>query len=116
MSIDADTVLAQAAAALKEGGMDVVRIHELELDGDEHDDAVTYRLHTEFKADFDDATKVLSEYYGPPSRTGNADDHAIPLAGLVAFNIWDADDCTLFLAISHEDRGTPILLMLGCAE
>ena len=116
MSIDADTVLAQAAATLEEGEMDVVRIHEFELDGDEHDDAATDQLHKDFKADFDDATKVLSEHYGEPSRTGDTDDDAIPLAGLVAYNVWSIDDCSLFLAISHEDRGAPILMMLGCAE
>ena len=116
MSIDASTVLTQASAALEEGEMGVVRIHEFELDGDEHDDAATDQLHNDFKADFDSATKVLSDQYGTPSRTGNTDDDAIPLSGIVAYNVWNAEDCALFLAISHEDRGAPVLLMLGCAE
>jgi hypothetical protein len=116
MSIDAGTVLALASAALEDGEMDVVRIHEFELDGDAHDDATTDHRHKDFKANFDAATKVLNEHYGPTSRIGDTDDDAIPLAGIVACNIWDADDCLFFLAVAHEDRGAPFLMMLGCAE
>ena len=94
--------------------MDAIRIHIFELDGDEHDDDAIDLLHQEFKEDFDAATCVLTTEYGPPSQAGTDDDDAIPLTGIEVFNIWNAGDQRLFLAISHEDRGVPILLMLGC--
>lgn len=118
MAIDDSSVLQQAAEFLEasQGAMDVVRMHEFEMDGDEHDDDAVALLHQDFKKDFDNATRLLTAEYGAPSHSGSDDDDAIPLTGIVAFNIWNDGDQGLFLAISHEDRGTPILLMLGCTE
>ncbi|MCL4855635.1 MAG: hypothetical protein KJZ78_30075 [Bryobacteraceae bacterium] len=118
MAIDESNVLQQAAEFLEagDGAMDAIRIHEFELDGDEHDDDAVELLHQDFKKDFDAATRVLTVKYGAPSHSGSDDDDAIPLTGIQAFNIWSMGDQGLFLAISHEDRGTPILLMLGCTE
>ena len=118
MAIDESTVLQQAAEFLESGdsAMDVIRIHEFELDGDEHDDDAVTLLHQDFKKDFDAATRALTSEYGTPSHSGSEDDDAIPLTGIEAFNRWSIGGQGLFLAISHEDRGTPILLMLGCTE
>ena len=118
MAIDESTVVQQAAEFLEvgDGAMDAIRIHEFELDGDEHDDDAVELLHKDFKKDFDTATLVITAEYGAPMRSGSDDDNAIPLSGIEAFNIWTVGDGGLFLAISHEDRGTPILLMLGCTE
>ena len=91
-------------------------IHEFELDGDEHDDEAIEKLHIDFKNDFDIAATALSQQYGPPVKSGTDDDDALPLTGIMHFSIWRTDDAGLFLAISHEDRGTPILLMLGCTS
>jgi hypothetical protein len=57
----------------------------------------------------------LSKKYGAPSRTVTEDDDIIPLNGVFRFAVWPVDDKQLFVAASHEDRGVPILLMLGTA-
>ena len=118
MAIDDSTVLQHAAAFLEagDGAMDAIRIHEFEMDGDEHDDDAVDVLHQDFKKDFDAATLSLTAEYGTPAHSGSDDNDAIPLTGIEAFNTWSVGDQGLFLAISHEDRGTPILLMLGCTE
>ncbi len=118
MAIDESILLQQVAAFLEagDGVMDALRIHEFEMDGDEHDDDSVELLHYDFKKDFDAATRVLTAEHGEPAHSGSDDDDAIPLTGIEAFNIWNIGDQGLFLAISHEDRGAPILLMLGCTE
>ena len=113
MTIDQSDLLRQANEFLESGDMDVIRIHEFELDGDEHDDEAIEKLHIDFKKDFDISVTALSQQYGDPAKSGTDDDDAIPLTGIMHFAIWSIDDAGLFLAISHEDRGTPILLMLG---
>ncbi|MEM9420630.1 MAG: hypothetical protein AAGA25_16505 [Planctomycetota bacterium] len=117
MAIDNTAILAFASEFLEagEGAMDAIRVHEFKLDGDEHDDYATDLLHQEFKQDFDEATQVLTRAYGPPARNGASDNDAIPMTGIKAFVLWTTGSQALFLAISHEDRGAPILLMLGCA-
>lgn len=117
MTIDTDALTSAVSAALTEGEMDAVRIHEFELDGDEHDDDATEQLHESFHADFDTAMATLAKTYGQPTRSkSDSDDDAIPLCGLCRFAVWDTDDGRFFLAVSHEDRGTPILLMVGPTE
>ncbi|MBN2291527.1 MAG: hypothetical protein JXM70_03820 [Pirellulales bacterium] len=118
MAIDESTVLQQAAEFLEagDGAMDALRMHEFEMDGDEHDDDAVDLLHQDFRKDFDAATRVLTAEYGDPSHSGTDDDESIPLTGIEVFNIWNTGNQGLFLAISHEDRGAPILLMLGCTE
>jgi len=113
MPIDQSDLLRQASEFLESGDMDAIRIHEFELDGDEHDDEAIEKLHIDFKNDFDIVAMALSQQYGPPVKSGTDDDDAIPLTGIMHFNIWRTDDAGLFLVISHEDRGLPILLMLG---
>ena len=118
MAIDESAILQQARELLEigEGGMDAIRIHEFELDGDEHDDDAVESIHQEFEKDFQSATRVFTAEYGVPHHSGFDDDDSLPLSGITAFNIWSIDEDKLFLAISHEDRGAPILLMLGCVD
>jgi hypothetical protein len=117
MSIDTDELATAASAALNEGEMIAIRIHEFELDGDEHDDDAIDKLHESFHADFATATAALTKIYGNPTRAASdIDDDAIPLCGVCRFAVWDFDRKGLFLAVSHEDRGTPILLMIGSTE
>ena len=40
----------------------------------------------------------------------------IPLNGVFRFAVWPVGDKQLFAAAAHEDRGVPILLMLGTAD
>lgn len=117
MTIDADALTSAVSVALTDGEMEPVRMHEFELDGDEHDDDAIDKLHESFHADFDNATARLSKIYGQPARSeSDSDDDAIPLSGLCRFAVWDTDDGGFFLAVSHEDRGAPILLMVGPTE
>ncbi len=117
MTIDADALASAVSAALTEGEMDAVRIHEFELDGDEHDDDAIEKLHESFHIDFHTAIGTLAKEYGQPSRSeSDCDDDAIPLCGPCRFAVWDTDNGGFFLAVSHEDRGTPILLMVGPTE
>lgn len=117
MAIDPDALVSAVSTALTDGEMDAVRIHEFELDGDEHDDDAIEKLHESFHADFDTAVVKLSKIYGSPTRSeSDSDDDSIPLCGLCRFAVWDTDDGGFFVAVSHEDRGTPILLMVGSTE
>ncbi len=116
-TIDAEVLTSAVSAALTEAEMDAVRIHEFELDGDEHDDGAVEKLHESFHADFAAAMATLAEQYGQPARSeADMDDDEIPLCGLCRFAVWNTDDGGFFLAVSHEDRGTPILLMIGPTE
>ena len=39
----------------------------------------------------------------------------IQLNGVFPASIWEIDGTELFLAVSHEDRETPILMIIGIA-
>ena len=93
--------------------MEELRIHDFPDDASAHDDALRKRLYQSFSTDFDRAQAELSKKYGPPVRTGKDDDDAIPLNGIFRFAVWDVDGIELYLAAAHEDRGVPILLMMG---
>jgi hypothetical protein len=112
------TAISVAAALLKDeiGGIEDLRTHEFADDEAAHDDDSTEKLYASFGADFDAATAALSKKYGKPSRTGSEDDDVIPLSGILRFAIWELKDRQLFAAVAHEDRGTPILLMLGTVD
>ena len=90
-----------------------LRLHTLEFDGDKDDDELDDRLHAEFSADFDRVKAELASAFGPSARTGSEDDSIIPLNGVFRFAIWNIEGKTLFAAAAHEDRGLPVLLMLG---
>lgn len=117
MSIDADEVTTAASVALSEGEMFAIRMHEFELDGDEHDDDAIDKLHESFHTDFEIAKAALKKTHGNPTREAADDeDDAVPLCGVCRFAVWEYEGKGFFLAVSHEDRGTPILLIIGPTE
>jgi hypothetical protein len=101
------------------GGLEELRVHEF-ADGPDDEEALNdeamAKLYADFSAEFDRAEAALTKQYGKPSRTGEDDDEIIPLNGVFRFAIWPVGDKQLFAAFAHEDRGVPILLMLGTAE
>ena len=109
------TALAKELLEAEAGGLEELRIHEFTDDESAHDDELAERLYAEFSADFDRAQAELGKKYGSPSRTGQEDDEVIPLNGVFRFAVWQIGDKQLFAAAAHEDRGVPILLMLGTA-
>jgi hypothetical protein len=109
------TTLANELLEAEAGGLEELRIHEFTDDEAAHDTELTDRLHADFSAEFDRVQAELSNRYGAPSRTGEEDDEVIPLNGVFRFAVWQVGDRQLFAAAAHEDRGVPILLMLGTA-
>ena len=97
------------------GGLEELRIHDFPDDESAHDDKRIEKLYVEFSAEVDRVQKELAKEYGPPSRTGETDDDVIPLNGVFKFAVWEVGESQLFVAASHEDRGVPILLMIGTA-
>jgi hypothetical protein len=115
--------LAKSATALASellkgdaGGLEELRIHEFTDNDEAHDDDSIDKLYEEFAAEFDRVVTALSKMYGKPSRTGKQDDEVIPLNGVFRFAVWSVGDKQLFATAAHEDRGVPILLMLGTAD
>jgi len=90
-----------------------LEIHQFEDDAAAHDDVVMEQLHADFESKFEREQSELSARYGKPSRTGDDDDEVIPLCGVGRFAIWSVEGKLLYLALAHEDRECPILLMLG---
>ena len=110
------TTVAQELLVSDIGSLEELRIHEFEDDDSANDDALLEKFYQDFAKDFDKVQAELSKQYGEPSRTGKADDDAIPLNGVFRFAIWSVNDKQLFAVAAHEDRGVPILLMLGTTE
>jgi hypothetical protein len=108
--------LARKVLADEPGALEELRIHEFEDDEEAHDDEATEQRYAEFASEFERAQAALTKQYGEPVRTGKKDDKAIPLNGVFRFAIWEVGERQLFLATAHEDRGVPILLMLGTVE
>jgi hypothetical protein len=98
------------------GGLEELRIHEFAEDEEAHDDETIEKLYADFSAEFERVQAALTKRYGKPARVGKEDDDLIPLNGVFRFAIWTVGDKQLFAAAAHEDRGVPILLMLGTAE
>jgi hypothetical protein len=107
--------LAKELLAGEPGGLEELRIHEFPDDESAHDDEQIEKLQAEFSREADRVQQELAKEYGPPSRTGETDDDVIPLCGVFRFSVWEVGDSQLFIAASHEDRGVPILLMIGTA-
>ena len=110
------TTLAAELLEAGPGGLEELRIHEFTDDEEAHDDDAIEKLYAGFSAEFDRVEAALTRQYGEPSRTGKEDDEVIPLNGVFRFAIWPVGDKQLFAAAAHEDRGVPILLMLGTAD
>ena len=112
-----DTAIGLAIELLggRPGSLKELRIHEFTDDESAHEDDLMERLYAGFSAEFDRVEKELTEEYGLPLRAGREDDKLIPLNGVFRFAVWKVGDRKLFAVASHEDRGAPILLMLGTA-
>jgi hypothetical protein len=110
------TSLARELVGRGPGGLEELRVQEFPDDESAHDDALHERLHAEFSADFDGIQAELTQTYGEPHRTGAQDEGVIPLNGVFRFALWEVGDTVLFAAAAHEDRGCPLLLMLGTTE
>jgi hypothetical protein len=110
------TTLARELLVSDDGGMEELRIHEFQDDKEAHDEEALEKLYADFSSEFDRVEAALSNQYGMPSRTGKEDNEVIPLNGVFRFAVWSVGDKQLFVASAHEDRGVPILLMLGMAD
>ncbi|NQT17094.1 MAG: hypothetical protein HQ582_30335 [Planctomycetes bacterium] len=98
------------------GALEIIKIHQFEDDEEWHDDEFQERMHREFEVVHRSLVEELSKKFGLP-RIADAEDEfdAIPLCGVFPAAIWQVAGCELFLAVSHEDRETPILLAIGTA-
>ena len=101
-------LLSRAKASLED-----LEIHQFRDDAEAHDDQAMDRLYVDFEFGFERALLELSASFGEPIRTGNRDDEVIPLCGIIRFAVWSVESKRLYLAFAHEDRGLPILLMMG---
>jgi len=107
------TTLVEEMLAGNADGTEELRIYEFEDDTSAHDDELIDRLYQEFSAELDRVQSALSKKYGEPVRRGTEDDETIPLNGVCRFAVWNIDGTELYVAAAHEDRGVPILLMIG---
>ncbi|HUG19664.1 MAG TPA: hypothetical protein VMM56_11830 [Planctomycetaceae bacterium] len=98
------------------GALEFIKIYEFEDDEEAHDDEFQERMHREFETVHGSLVEELSRKFGLP-RLAEAEDEfdAIPLNGVFPAAIWEIEGAELFLAVSHEDRETPILLAIGTA-
>jgi hypothetical protein len=108
-------VVAKELLGGEPGRLRDLRVHQFTDDEEAHDDERTEKLYAEFSAELDRVQKELTGEYGQPSRTGGTDDKIIPLNGVFRFAVWEVGNSQLFVAAAHEDRGVPILLMIGTA-
>jgi hypothetical protein len=97
-------------------GLVDLRIYQFKHDGEAHDDDAIDRLYAQFISDFERVQSKLSGIYGEPFKTGIDDDDVIPLCGVFRFAVWEIDGRVLYAAAAHEDRGCPILLILGAVS
>jgi hypothetical protein len=107
------TNIARELLGCAKASLEDLEIHQFGDDAEAHDDEALQRLYADFEAKFERAQSELSASYGKPVRTGDNDDEDIPLNGIGRFAVWDVENKLLYLAFAHEDRGLPVLLMLG---
>lgn len=108
--------LAKQLLASADHGLGDLRVHQFKKDHEAHDDAAIQRLYAEFISDFERVKADLSASYGSPVRVGTNMDENIPFNGVFRFAIWRVEGRLLYAATAHEDRGLPVLLMLGTAK
>jgi hypothetical protein len=97
-------------------GFGDLRVHQFKHDLEAHDDNAIARLYAEFVSDFERVQADLSECYGEPVSLGIENDKRIPLGGVFRFAIWQAEGQLLYAVVAHEDRGCPVLLLLGITK
>ena len=108
-----EIALALALLDGEAGEMAEVRVHMFADDEEAHDDARIESLYAEFNIEFDRVKTSLIERFGTRLWAGIDDDDSVPLNGVFRFALWDAGDRTPYIAAVHEDRGCPIVLILG---
>jgi len=92
----------------------LLRIYQFEDDVEAHDDALQKRLRSDFSESFFEVANVLDGAFGPRTELDVEDDlEMIPLCGVFHAASWNVDGTGLFLAAAHEDRETPLLLIVG---
>jgi hypothetical protein len=117
ISMPTDIVaFAEELASGEAGALEVIKIYEFGDDEEAHDDAFQERKHREFEAVHSPLVEELSKKFGLPRIAGAEDEFdTIPLCGVFPAAIWEIEGAELYLAVSHEDRETPILLAIGTA-
>lgn len=108
--------LARQFLASDKDSLEDLRIHQFESDEEAHDDSAIDGLQAAFVSDFERVKSELASIYGEALRAGNDHDEDIPLSGVFRFVIWSIEGRLLYLAVAHEDRECPILLMIGVAS
>ncbi|QDU07531.1 hypothetical protein [Gimesia aquarii] len=104
---------AQELTSGEPGALEIIKIQEFEGDEDTNDDALE-RKHREFEAVHQSLVEELSSRFGAPNVSKVEDEfETIPLCGVYPAATWEVEGMELFLAISHEDRETPMLLAIG---
>ena len=94
--------------------IELLRMHDFLNDLEAHDDELTERLYQVFSTALEHVRSDLDLNYGLPTQVGTDERPPfIPLNGVFRFAVWDVGNRQLFLAAAHEDRGVPILLILG---
>jgi hypothetical protein len=94
--------------------IELLSIHEFKNDSEAHDDKYQRKIHKEFQKAFNNHLKELEIEYGKSLIAEMEDEFdIIPLCGVFHSAIWKLDHGNLYLAVSHEDRETPVLLILG---
>ena len=98
------------------GALEVIKIYEPEDTEEFRDDEFHQRKHEEFNAVHRSLVEQLSKKFGDPKIAEKEDEFdSVPLCGVFPAAIWEVDGIELFLAVSHEDLETPMLLAIGTA-
>lgn len=82
-------------------------------DEEAHSDRIQNLRAIEFRERFDMYRAALVSRYGPPDQTGSDVLCHIPICGILHQGIWTAGTKSLYLALSHEDRELPFVILLG---
>jgi hypothetical protein len=104
--------LVKQLLAKSPGDCECVQAWEFRSDHEAHDEELTARYYAEADEAHAAMEQGLCHEFGPPASAGDSNQE-IPLCGILRCALWELDDCKLYLASAHEDRGLPILLMMG---
>ena len=108
--------LARQCLAADGESSELLLVYVFEDDEEAHDDKLQEKLEAEFRQLWLAVTEELNQTFGlgetyPLPEDGDIE--WIPLNGIGGASSWDTDKGRLWLAYAHEDRETPIILMIG---
>lgn len=111
-------VLAMAENLLKQrkSRHEVIDCREFFSDVEAHDDELQTSLEENFLANFQKYERSVTGRYGSPGTNGNNDHPGIPHCGVLRYAIWTIDGQSLYLALTHEDRELPFLIVMGVSD